>query len=219
MKFGATLSGANWGALGAVTAGLGVGAVLVVAGGLIDVTPQVRSEPLAAQTEQAPLDPERAQVVEGLKALIESCHGLLAVNDNSSVSQRSGMGVGGATTSLTLWIQDEAAPGVVNLGEVLVLSHRPVLGAITATTFGEETTSEDPGPPAPTLLYTSPDPVAALRSRFTSQTRVIATDVQAVTVEVDQLDGQSVALRVALTWEDSPADAPVRFVAHVARRR
>ncbi|RMD60474.1 MAG: hypothetical protein D6824_09455 [Planctomycetota bacterium] len=219
MKFGAMLNGANWGAVGAVAAGVGVGAVLVVAGGLIDVTPQVQSEPLDSPVEQTQLNPEHAQVVEGLKALIESCHGLLAVSDNSSVSSGSGMGVGGATTSLTLWARDDAAPGVVNLGEVLVISHRPVLGAVTATTFGAEATSDNPGPAAPSLLYTAPDPVTALRSRFASQTHVIATGVQAVTVKVDQQNQQGATLSITLTWEDSQADAPATFVAHVPRQR
>jgi|GEM_PF-3713425 len=206
MKIGLFLKGANWTAIGGVATGLGVGAALLVVGASIDITPAARSQQQTPAVEQN--NPERQAVIDGVQRLIESSVALIRVSNASARPNPSLTNVGSETTSIILWLTDDVDPGVVNLGELVVLSQRPVLGAITATTFGADPTDDDAGPPTPASALRSLYPVRTLRGRVQTNTRVIATGVRAMTVDQARISAIDTQITLELTWDAGAADAP-----------
>lgn len=205
MKTGVAISSAKLAAAGAVAAGLTAGGALLLFSVSIDITPKSTQAEAPAQPE--PASKERRLILQGLRDLIESSRAVISVAAGQGKPGDPAGGFGGQTTSIVLWTRDRAGPGVVNLDELLVLSHRPVLGAITATTFGDDAGDDRPGPPVPVAALFAPDPVEALRGAAGAVTRVIATDVRDVSVEQAASTGGMTQLTLTLTWDDDGADA------------
>jgi len=177
----ATVGGAITGA-GAVGGGLVVGAALLNSG-----SPRLAGGAVGEATDLADLPADRRRVVDGLRRVIESSHALLDIG-----------GPGDDPARILLWGHDDHQPGHVNRNEAMALVHSRLLGTIYA--IHAPAAEGEPAPPVPTAVLFSPDVVGWLRSAPGSESRVVATNVQAMRISRLGANAEGERLRVRLTW-------------------
>lgn len=162
---------------------------------------------------------EPIQVPDEIRLTIEALDAIVAGSKAMMFVSRS---EGEAATSLALWIDDSIDPGRVNLPEVLILDHSPLLRSLSTWIHQPERGSVLPGddvaPERVGLLISSSD-VQAFRELPDVRASVIAVGVERMEIvpvapgPADSADGAGAAdgrMRLQLTWRaDSTDSEPV----------
>ncbi|MHC5026265.1 MAG: hypothetical protein ACYTGR_05825 [Planctomycetota bacterium] len=141
----------------------------------------------------AHLSDDQRHVLDGVVEMIGRSHEVLAIHGRGANPH----------TRIVLWLEDGGNPGVLDPGEVGVLTHSPALQTISFDAFeGNEAPEVD--------MTTVRDPGFARQWRACEgvRSRLIAREVSELRVTPTSGPDSSFRLRISLTWVDETSDCP-----------
>jgi hypothetical protein len=151
-----------------------------------------------------PSDPAQREPYEALRLLIVGCTEVLAVNPPTE----SGL------TELVIWQIDEQRDGVIDPGEVVVITHSAFLGTVSAHSVSSSPDLLDPSyerliAPIERVWATHPTFCASWRKRPDVTGRTVASQVDQMRLEPASGDGSTSGFYVRLTWASSASDESI----------
>ena len=158
-----------------------------------------------------PKSPDRLIAFEAIKALLSSCHQVVATNASADAG----------VTEVVLWHRDVDLDNALDPSEVLVLTHSRFLGQMSASSIDWQPSPGDASfdrltRPVPLSLATSSDFPSRWREREDGAVGAIAVGIDGF--RLDDLSGKfgQDAFRVTLLWStdvsDAIEDGPSSFV-------
>lgn len=168
-----------------IIAGVGGVAVWVTPMAIEAMTPE--PEPLGVVRVEGAMPEDRAEVISGLRQTLESCFALVGVEHDA----------------LVLWESDTHDHGVINMDEVLVVSHSESLRTLSASFAGSDAGGAELDPSD----LVSARGLRRFRTSTSSTSRVIATGVSDVSVATSPGAPGEAEVLLTLTWLSPEDDA------------
>lgn len=162
-----------------------------LAGSALVLAPRVLLAESSSSGATGAAAPEHQLTIELLAALLSSCHEIVAVYPRRNSS----------FLDAVIWLQDAQEPGVVNDGELALLSHSRVSQTIMLTILPESLIAADPVDQQVDWSFRD-----RWRSSSSTESHLLARQVSDLRIGPAPGAKQQDRVEIALTWADRTAD-------------